>query len=95
MKDFIAYLIKNIVEDPAAVSVEIHEREQGMFVDVRVAEKDIARVVGRQGRTINALRTIAITVGARFGRRVRLDLVSDAPAAAKKVEEAALEEKDS
>ena len=62
MKDFIAYLIKNIVEDPAAVSVEIHEREQGMFVDVRVAEKDIARVVcGRQGRTINALRTIAIT----------------------------------
>ena len=93
MKDFIAYLIKNIVEDPAAVSVEIHEREQGMFVDVRVGEKDIARVVGRQGRTINALRTIAITVGARFGRRVRLDLVSDTPSA-KKPEEVVAEEKD-
>jgi predicted RNA-binding protein YlqC (UPF0109 family) len=94
MKDFIAYLIKNLVEDPSAVSVEIVEKEQGMFVEVRVGDKDIARVVGRQGRTINALRTIAITVGARFGRRVRLDLVSD-PVSAKTSEEPVLEEKDS
>ena len=94
MKDFIAYLIKNLVEDPSAVSVEIIEKEQGLFVEVRVGDKDIARVVGRQGRTINALRTIAITVGARFGRRVRLDLVSD-PVAAKITEEPVLEEKNS
>ncbi|MBS3904095.1 MAG: KH domain-containing protein [Simkania sp.] len=77
MKEFIVYLIKNLVEDPADVAVEVIEKEQGMFVEVRVANKDIARVVGKQGRTINALRTIAMTVGARFGRRVRLELLSD------------------
>ena len=77
MKEFIAYLIKNLVEEPSAVNVEVHEKEQGLFVEVRVADKDIARVVGRQGRTINALRTIAMTVGARFGRRVRLELISE------------------
>jgi uncharacterized protein len=77
MKEFIAYLIKNLVEEPSSVAIEIHEKEQGLFVEIRVADKDIARVVGRQGRTINALRTIAMTVGARFGRRVRLELMSD------------------
>lgn len=92
MKDFIAYLIKNLVEDPSAVVVDIIEKEQGLFIEVRVGDKDIARVVGRQGRTINALRTIAITVGARFGRRVRLDLVSEP--VNKAPQEPVLEEKD-
>jgi predicted RNA-binding protein YlqC (UPF0109 family) len=76
MKDFIAYLIKNLVEDPSSVAVEVHEREQNLLIEVRVGDQDVARVVGRQGRTINAVRTIAITIGARFGRRVRLDLLS-------------------
>ncbi len=92
MKEFIAYLIKNLVEEPAGVTVEIVEKEQGMFVEVRVADKDIARVVGKQGRTINALRTIAMTVGARFGRRVRLELVSD-PVVRAVAPEIAIEEK--
>lgn len=76
MKEFIAYLIKNLVELPADVQVEVIDKEQGVIVEVRVSSQDIARVVGKQGRTINALRTIAMTVGARFGRKVRLELVN-------------------
>lgn len=76
MKEFIAYLIKNLVELPADVQVEVIDKEQGVIVEVRVSSGDVARVVGKQGRTINALRTIAMTVGARFGRRVRLELVN-------------------
>jgi predicted RNA-binding protein YlqC (UPF0109 family) len=74
MKEFIAYIIKNLVEDPAAVCVEIQEKPAAIFIEVRVADKDIAKVVGRQGRTINALRTIVMSVGARFGCKVRLEL---------------------
>jgi predicted RNA-binding protein YlqC (UPF0109 family) len=75
MKDFIAYLIKNLVDQPDSVDVQIIDGEQGTVVEIRVSQEDVAKVVGRQGRTIKSLRTIAMIVGARFGRRVRLELV--------------------
>jgi predicted RNA-binding protein YlqC (UPF0109 family) len=75
MKEFVAYLIKNLVDAPNAVDVQLVEGEQGTIVEVRVSPEDAAKIVGRQGRTIKALRTIAMTVGARFGRRVRLELI--------------------
>ena len=75
MKEFVAYLIKNLVDNPNAVDVQIVDGDQGTMVEVRVSPEDAAKVVGRQGRTIKALRTIAMTVGARFGRRVRLELI--------------------
>ena len=75
MKEFIAYLIKNLVDKPDSVDVQIIDGQQGTIIEVRVADEDVAKVVGRQGKTIKSLRTIAMTVGARFGRRVRLELV--------------------
>ncbi len=75
MKEFIAYLIKNLVDKPDAVEVQVIDGEQGTIVEVKVSADDIAKVVGRQGRTIKSLRTIAMTVGARFGRRIRVDLI--------------------
>jgi len=76
MKDFVAYLIKNLVDKPDSVDVQVLEGEQGTIVEVRVSPEDVAKVVGRQGRTIKSLRTIAMIVGARFGRRVRLELLN-------------------
>jgi len=75
MKEFIAYLIKNLVDQPNAVDVQIFDGDQGTMVEVRVSPEDVAKIVGRQGRTIKALRTIAMIIGARFGRRVRLELI--------------------
>jgi hypothetical protein len=75
MKEFVAYLIKNLVDQPDSVDVQIVDGEQGTRVEVRVSPEDVAKIVGRQGRTIKALRTIAMVVGARFGRRVRVELI--------------------
>lgn len=75
MKEFFAYLVKNLVDQPDAVDIQIIENENGMLIEVRVSPEDIAKVVGRKGRIINSLRTLAMTVGARFGQRVRLELV--------------------
>lgn len=75
MKDFIAYLIKNLVDQPDSVDVQVFDGQQGTVVEIRVSTDDVAKVVGKQGRTIKSLRTIAMTVGARFGRRVRVELV--------------------
>lgn len=75
MKDFVAYLVKNLVDQPDEVNVDIFDGDRSTVVEIRVASADIAKVVGRQGRTIKALRTIAMTVGARFNRRVRVEIV--------------------
>ncbi len=75
MKDFVAYLIKNLVDHPDDVNVDVYEGEKSTVVEIRVSPNDIAKVVGRGGRTIKALRTIAMTVGARFDRKVRVEVV--------------------
>jgi predicted RNA-binding protein YlqC (UPF0109 family) len=75
MKEFVAYLVKNLVDQPNEVNVDIYDGDRSTVVEIRVAPTDVAKVVGRQGRTIKALRTIAMTVGARFNRKVRVEVV--------------------
>ncbi|MBI5273636.1 MAG: KH domain-containing protein [Chlamydiales bacterium] len=75
MQEFVAYLVKNLVDVPDSVAVQIFEGTKSTIIEVKVSQEDIAKLVGRQGRTIKALRTIAMTVGARFGRRIKLELV--------------------
>jgi predicted RNA-binding protein YlqC (UPF0109 family) len=75
MKDFIEYLVKNLVDNPTNVEVKCSEGERGIIVEVRVNPTDVGKVVGRKGMTIKALRTIAMMVCARLGRRVRVELV--------------------
>lgn len=75
MKEFVAYLVKNLVDVPSDVNVDVYEGDRSTVVEIRVSPSDVAKVVGRQGRTIKALRTIAMTVGARFDRKVRVEVV--------------------
>ncbi len=75
MQEFVAYLVKNLVDQPDNVAVQVFEGTKSTIIEVKVAQDDVAKLVGRQGRTIKALRTIALTVGARFERRVKLELV--------------------
>lgn len=75
MEDFVAYVIRNLVDSPDDVQISIFDGERSSVVEIQVAEGDVAKLVGRQGRTIKALRTIAMTVAARLGRKVRLEIV--------------------
>ena len=75
MKEFFDYLVKNLVDKPDNVDIQLVEGENGTLIEVRVSPEDVAKVVGRKGRIINSLRTIALTVGARIGKRVRLEIV--------------------
>lgn len=76
MKEFFTYLVKNLVDQPDAVDIHVTEKENDTLVEVRVSPGDVAKVIGRQGRMINSLRTLAITIGARFGKRVRLEIIN-------------------
>jgi len=76
MKEFIEYIVKNLVDSPEEVSVNCFEGERGMIVEVKVGAQDVGKVVGKKGATINALRTIAMTVCARLGRKVKVELIN-------------------
>jgi predicted RNA-binding protein YlqC (UPF0109 family) len=74
MKEFIEYIVKNLVDSPKNVSVDCHQTERGFLIRLRVSHDDIGKVVGRKGMTIKAIRTIIMSVCARLGHRVELEL---------------------
>lgn len=75
MEQFVGYLVKNLVEAPNEVKIACREDKEVTIVEVRVASADAARVIGRGGRTIQALRTVVMAAAARLQCRVRIDLV--------------------
>lgn len=67
------HLVKAIVDHPDEVQIDTRETDRGEVLDVRVHPEDLGRVIGRNGRTAQSLRTV---VGALSeGRRVRIDVV--------------------
>ena len=75
MKEFVEYIIKNLVDAPNDVDVRCTDDENGVVVEVRVGSSDVGKVVGRKGVTVKALRTIVTTACARLGRRVHLEII--------------------
>jgi predicted RNA-binding protein YlqC (UPF0109 family) len=76
VKDLVEYLAKALVDQPADVSVEEFEEDDGTIVfEIEVADDDVGKVIGRNGRTINALRTVIRASAVRHNRRVLVDVV--------------------
>jgi predicted RNA-binding protein YlqC (UPF0109 family) len=76
VEELLAYLVRALVDEPDAVEVgSFAEDERTTVLELRVAERDQGKVIGRGGRTISALRTVMRACGARGERRVLVDLV--------------------
>ena len=75
MKELVEYLAKGLVDEPDAVRVERVEREGAVVLELHVAPDDVGKVIGRQGRTARALRTIVRASGARSNERALLEIV--------------------
>ncbi|GBG97395.1 KH domain-containing protein [Lactococcus termiticola] len=71
VKELIMTIVKPLVTEPDQVSLEITEGEEYMEYHLKVAESDIGRVIGRQGRIIQAIRTLVYFVPVE-GKKVRL-----------------------
>jgi len=72
LEEALEHLVKGIVEHPDEVVVRDRALRRGRILEVRVHPDDLGKVIGRQGRTAKALRTV---IGALEGRAVRIDLV--------------------
>jgi uncharacterized protein len=77
MRDAVELIVKELVGDAEAVDVREVERGDGKttVIEVRVAEGDMGKVIGRQGRTVKALRSLLYAAGQKDRRRYLLDLV--------------------
>ena len=75
MKELVAYLAKVLVDNPAAV--EVHETNDGdaFRYEISVAPGDIGKVIGKEGRTVKALRTLVAAVAHKSGQQVELDIL--------------------
>ena len=74
MADFLLEVVRWLVDDPGAVSVEELESDGESVLRLTVAETDRGKVIGRQGRIVRALRTLIRAGGAREGKRYLLEL---------------------
>jgi len=75
MRETIEMVVKALVDDSDAVDVREVEREGTTRIEIRVAQPDMGKVIGKQGRTIRALRSLAYAAGIKQHRRFMLDVV--------------------
>jgi len=75
MKELLQYMAKNLVDNPDAVTVEEITSDEGTVLELHVAEGDMGKVIGRQGRIAKEIRTIVKTVAQRTGEKVTVEIV--------------------
>ena len=73
--DLVEYLVVSIVDDTDSVSLEVIDGEASSTIEVSVADDDVAKVIGRHGRTIKAIRTLARALAARLGTSVEVEVL--------------------
>jgi predicted RNA-binding protein YlqC (UPF0109 family) len=76
MKELLEYLARQLVDEPDEVEVEQFDEDDGTVVlELAVAEDDYGKIIGKGGRTANALRTVVKAAAVKEGRRVLVDIV--------------------
>lgn len=78
MKEFLEYVARSLVDKPDAVWVEVDEEDDQTVLTLGVDADDMGRVIGRDGRIANAIRSLLRVMATREGRHVELEIVSDA-----------------
>jgi uncharacterized protein len=75
MKDLIEFMAKALVDNPDLVEVREIEGEQSSVVELRVSREDLGKVIGKQGRTARAMRTILSAASTKLRKRAVLDII--------------------
>ena len=75
MKELIAYIAKALVDKPEEVEVTEIEGEQTSVIELKVAKEDLGKVIGKQGRTARAMRTILSAASTKIRKRSVLEII--------------------
>lgn len=74
LRDVVEVVVRALVEHPESVRVTEHERRGMTVLELKTAPGDMGKIIGRQGRTAAALRTLVATTAERHGKRAQLDI---------------------
>jgi uncharacterized protein len=74
MKDFLEFIAKHLVDNPDQVRIVVEEKENKAIFTLSVAEPDVGKVIGRKGRTAQAMRILLAAVAAKEGKRAILEI---------------------
>jgi predicted RNA-binding protein YlqC (UPF0109 family) len=75
MKDLIEYIVKALVDNPDKVMVKEIAGEKSIIFELRVGEGDLGKVIGKEGRTAKAIRTIITAAAMKQGKRTVLEII--------------------
>ncbi len=75
MREFIEFIAKHLVDHPEGVQLEQEEKDNKIVLKLKVGENDVGKVIGRKGRTAQALRTLLSAVAAKEGKRAILEIL--------------------
>ncbi len=76
MRELVEYMVKALVDNPDQVTVHAVDGEVSTIFEVRVAPEDMGKIIGRQGRIANALRTIVKAAAMKSKRKVSVEIIS-------------------
>ncbi len=77
MQEFLEYVVKGLVQHPDAVKVTPVERAGMTVYELRLDQSDVGKIIGRQGMTINAIRSLLLAGSARKGLRCAVEIVEE------------------
>ena len=77
MKELVEYIAKALVDDLGSIEISEIEGNQTNIIELKVAKEDIGKVIGRQGRTADAIRTILNCAAAKLSRRYILQIIDE------------------
>ena len=77
MKELVEYIAKSLVDKPEAVSVKETEGDNVTIIEIRTAPEDSGKVIGREGRIANAIRTIVKASAAKQQKRVSVEILTE------------------
>jgi predicted RNA-binding protein YlqC (UPF0109 family) len=81
MQEFLEYVVKGLVNHPEAVTVTPVPKESVTIYELRMHPDDVGKIIGRQGMTINALRSLLLAGSAKKSLRCSLEIIEDKPPA--------------
>ncbi|MCU0589297.1 MAG: KH domain-containing protein [Syntrophobacteraceae bacterium] len=74
MKELVEYLVKSLAEHPDEVVLISEETDDGVSLELRISPEDLGRIIGKNGNTINAIRTVLQAAASSHKKRAKLDV---------------------
>lgn len=75
LKELVSTIARALVDDPEGVEVTEVDGERNPIIELRVSDGDVGKVIGKDGRTAQSIRTVLVAASTKIGRRAHLDIL--------------------